>query len=341
MTQRTRNFLVGSSLVTVVGLCTGLVAYYNGALPLRSSSIGPAELTYLPGDVSMLMFADVRHIVESPFHQKLRTTMPSGEGKHRLLEETGIDLERDIDTVLAGVMQTGADGPAGVALIRGRFNTADIERRAVAQGATRQEYRNKPLLVFTEQHINVPQSAAPDAPTTSHTGAVTFLEDGLIAIGDEPSVRHALDAAQAREDVTRNTDLMKLIANVSSAGDAWMVSRFDVASQASGLAPQLRDQLSGVQWLWLAAKVDRNVEGRLSAEAKDDEAAANLRAVVNGALAAARMVAGGKEKSVDGLLNSLAATGTGKSVDVSFTVPIEMVESVGKSGIGPLLPQPR
>lgn len=328
--------MVGSSLVTVVGLCTGLVAYYTGSLPLRSSAIGPAELTYIPGDVSMVAFADVRHIMASAFHQKLRLVMPDGEGKHRLVEETGIDVERDIDTVVAGVTGTTQSDRGGLALIRGRFNADDVQRRSLAHGATRQAHRGKTLLVFPGTPAESPSTAMVG---NRSPGAIAFLEEGLIGIGDEASLKRAIDVADARQDVTRNQDLMKLVANVSSSGDAWAVTRFDAASGTSGLPPQLRDQLGGVEWFWIAAKIDRNVEGRLSAEAKDEQAAAELRAVVNGALAAAKMVAGGKDKTLDGLLNSLAATGAGKSVDVSFTVPIELLDSANASGLGSMLPK--
>ena len=46
MASRTRYFLIGSALVVVVGLCTGLVAYYSGALPGRTTAM--AEFDYLP-----------------------------------------------------------------------------------------------------------------------------------------------------------------------------------------------------------------------------------------------------------------------------------------------------
>jgi len=59
MSSRTRYFLIGSSLVVVVGLCTGLVAYYNGSAPGSSTARLP-ELAYLPADASAVAYADVR-----------------------------------------------------------------------------------------------------------------------------------------------------------------------------------------------------------------------------------------------------------------------------------------
>ena len=56
MTQRTRYFMFGSALVILVSLCTGLVAYYSGNLPLRASSVGPAELAYVSSDATAVAY---------------------------------------------------------------------------------------------------------------------------------------------------------------------------------------------------------------------------------------------------------------------------------------------
>jgi len=45
--------------------------------------------------------------MDSQFRQKLHEVMPTGAEKDRLFAETGIDIERDIDTVVAGL--TGGD----------------------------------------------------------------------------------------------------------------------------------------------------------------------------------------------------------------------------------------
>ena len=103
MSQRTRYFLIGSCLVLTIGLGTGLVAFYNGSLPMKRSASGLAELAYIPSGAAAVAYADVHAIMSSEFRQKLRQVLPSGEAKDKMLAETGIDLERDIDTVVAFV----------------------------------------------------------------------------------------------------------------------------------------------------------------------------------------------------------------------------------------------
>src|SRR4051812_10460588 len=102
MTNRTRYFITASTLIMVAALCTGLVAYYSGGLPLMASrAAANDDLAYVPADATVVAYANVRDIMSSEFRQKLRTVMPTGEGRNEFLEETGIDLERDVTSVVA------------------------------------------------------------------------------------------------------------------------------------------------------------------------------------------------------------------------------------------------
>src|SRR5215831_5668541 len=103
MTTRTKYFVIVSLLVIGVGLGTGLVAYYvgfpAGAFAGRG---GPAELDYVPRDVAVLAYADVRDVMTSELRQKLRSTVPIPENGQRELEDrTGINIEQDIDRIVA------------------------------------------------------------------------------------------------------------------------------------------------------------------------------------------------------------------------------------------------
>ena len=107
MTTRTRYFLAGSAVIVLFGLGTGLVAYYKGDLPLFRTRVGPDELTYVPADATGLAYANVREIMNSEFRQKLRSVLPTGEGKDELFNQTGIDLEHDISSVVAAAAGKG------------------------------------------------------------------------------------------------------------------------------------------------------------------------------------------------------------------------------------------
>ncbi|MEI6245102.1 MAG: hypothetical protein WCQ64_08645, partial [Acidobacteriota bacterium] len=74
--------------------------------------------------------------------------------------------------------------------------------------------------------------------------------------------------------------------------------------------------------------------GSLRAEARDDQSAENLRAVINGGLALARMQMG-KDNKLDAIINSLQMTGTGKTVGLSFSLPSDVIDMLsGAAGTG-------
>lgn len=100
---------------------------------------------------------------------------------------------------------------------------------------------------------------------------------------------------------------------------------------------QIKANLPPMQWIAVSARVDGGLSGRLLAEAQDDKAAADLRAVINGGIAAARLV-GGKDVKLDALINSLQMGGSGKTVELGFTVSPEMVDVI--TGLGAAAQKP-
>lgn len=322
MTTRTRYFISAASLIMVAGLCTGLVAYYSGGLPLMAGrAAANDDLAYVPADSTIVAYANVRDIMNSEFRQKLRQAMPTGEGRNEFLEETGIDLERDVTSVVAafeGVPDATTVGPQRnvVILVRGVFNPLQIQASAVQRGATVSDYKGKPVITSKDGD-----------------GGVAFLEDGLAAIGAQSSLHRAIDA-HTGANVTTNVEMMGLINGVDLNANAWAVGRMDDIQKVSNLPEQVTAQLPGVQWFSVTGHVNGGVSGTVRAEARDDQAAENLRAVINGGLALARMQMG-KDKKLDAIINSLQMTGTRKTVGLSFSLPSDVIDMLsGAAGAG-------
>ena len=65
------------------------------------------------------------------------------------------------------------------------------------------------------------------------------------------------------------------------------------------------------------------------------EAAEQLRAIVNGALAVGKLMTS-KDKRLEGVLDSVQATGSGSQIEMSFTVPPDVLDVFTSShGMGP------
>ncbi len=153
MKKRTRLFLVGTVGVLVFGLGTGLSASYVGIQNFAIiGSNGPEELSYVPSDARMIAFADVRSVAGSELRQKLRQFEPSADDKNQFETQTGIDIENDIDSVLAAAWPgVGTDGPPMV-LARGRFDAVRIEGLIREHGGSVEDYKGKRLLIAPESN---------------------------------------------------------------------------------------------------------------------------------------------------------------------------------------------
>src|SRR6185503_13409379 len=229
MTTRTRYFVITSLLVLTVGLGTGLLAYYvgvpGGFLVDRD---GPEELQYVPRDAALLSYADVREIMTSEIREKIRRAMPAhADGQAQFQEQTGINIESDIDHVVAS-LQPLADGTtAGLVIARGRFSDVKIEALMREHGAQVEDYNGKRVI---ENH-KIPEQVG-------DTLALTFLEPGLVAVGSGRAVRAAIDQQKSGENVTSNAELMNLMRGLDR-GNAWAIGRPDALSTHGRLAPQI------------------------------------------------------------------------------------------------------
>src|SRR5215210_5602348 len=113
MTTKTRYFVITSLLVLAVGLGTGLLAYYVGfPTSAFSQQGGPDELQLVPANAALVAYADVHEIMLSGLRQTVRTIVPLKEdGQREFQSRTGINIETDIDRVIAAVVpaQTGPE----------------------------------------------------------------------------------------------------------------------------------------------------------------------------------------------------------------------------------------
>jgi hypothetical protein len=323
MMQRTRYFVFASLLVLGVGVGTGLVAYYvgfpAGAFARRG---GPEELQYVPRDTAVIAFANVQEVMASELRQKLHKVVPGEDGQREFANQTGINIDRDIDRVVACLSPNGSttDMPgSGMVLARGRFDEVRIESLMREHGAHVEDYKTKRLIVA--DHFEHPGSFA-----------VAFIEPGLIAVGSTNMVRTAVDLHQGGDNpntgvasVTGNDELMNLVRSLDN-GNVWAVGRFDSLMSRARLPEGFASRIPPITWFSVSGRVDGGLTGVIRAEARDDEAATNLRDVVRGFMALAKLQAGSKPE-MQVMLQSLELGGTGKTVALSFAIPSQVFDA--------------
>jgi len=334
MNKKTRIFLVASALTLSVGLCTGLLAYYGG-LPTMASmrEAGPDELKFVPGDAAIVAHANVREVMASEFRQTLRQILPDGDkhGQEQFQAETGINVEEDIDSVTACMWAAPGDSDdhTGFVMLRGRFDTARLEAKAREHKNVQiEDFHGARLLRLVHDNEDASSQTTPPRDGERHhmrTAVLAFVEPGLLMFGEEVPVKRAL--SRSAETVQTNSEMMNLISEVEGNANLWAVGRVDALAKNAKLPEQIASQIPQVTRFAASSRINGGLSAELRAEARDDEAAKNLREVVQGFLALVKMQAGNKPE-MQTLVQSLQLTSSGKSVALSFQVPAEFINAM-------------
>ena len=314
MTKKTRYFMAGSAAVLGVGLCTGLVAFYAGGFEALSAAPVASELRYVPANSTVIAYADVRSIMDSELRTRLKAAIPMHEqGQEEFRAQTGIDIERDIDYIVAAGATGNPEAPlaGGLVVARGRFNDTQLETLAREHGGQVEDYKGKRL-------IHSP------ANESGHQMTLAFLEAGLVAIGTKATVQGAIDAQLTSHSITANSEMMGIVSEIASNNNAWAVGRFDAIAAQANLPTEIASRMPPVKWFSAAGHVNGGISGTLRAEATDEASADLLRRQVSGVLALGEMVSK-SDPTAGALVKSLQMSGSGKTVVLSFALPAEVL----------------
>jgi hypothetical protein len=318
--KKTRYFVAISGAILAIGLGTGIVASYMG-LPVSvfTSAAGPDELQYVPADAAVVAYANVRDVMSSQFRQRFKGIEPSEQDKNQFEEKTGLNFEQDIDSVVAAVMPKDnlAQRPQESFLIlaRGRFEAARLEALAVEHGAQVSDYQGKRLITHHDNDGN-------DTPADDM--AFGFIEADVVAFGSINTVKASIDAHASNRNIVSNNDMMKLVNEIDNA-NAWAVGRFDAIASKAGIPSEIAAQMPKISWFSAAGHVNGGVSGTFKAETIDEATAKNLRDVIGGFLALAKMQAANKP-GMQQLADSLVLSGEGTTVALQFSIPSEVLD---------------
>lgn len=321
MTAKTRYFVLTAFAILIGGLTTGLVASYMGGLPVAlTRGAGPDDLAFVPPDAVAVAYADVQQVMASDALQRLRrlheaesaNNPDASTERHDFEEKTGVNVERDIDAVVAAMMPGAAAGDhRPLVLARGRFDQVRIEGLAREHGGEVSDYQGVRVVAHHGDH---------------DTMAVGFLAPGVVAVGSLEGVQAAVQAKQSGRNVLSNTEMMRLVSELDNA-NAWAVGRFDAVANTAGLPGELQQRVPTLSWFSAAGNLNGGVSGTFKAEAKDEEAAKNLRDMLRGVMAMVKMQADNKPE-LRALADSLQLGGEGKTVAVGFSLPTQLFDVI-------------
>ena len=246
-----------------------------------SRAAGPEELEDVPAEAAVVAYANVREIMDSDFRERFRQFEPDTQERDEFQQKTGVNIDEDINSVVAvltNVPQAGSQPQNSILILaRGRFQQSQLEELALSHGGQVDNYNGKQLLIHRD-----------DSGQTEM--AIGFLEADLIALGGLDAIKRSIDARGGRNIVSTNADIMRQIGELDAA-NAWAVGRFDAIANSAHVPSEVQAYLPAIQWVQPATHINGGVSGVFKAEARDEEAAKNMRDVLNGFLALAKMQA--------------------------------------------------
>ena len=309
MKKRTRQFVFVAAGILVIGLGTGLVASYVGLQNIvLIGQDGPAQFDYIPADAQAVGFANVREVMDSELRKKILELHP-GQDIPDFTEQTGIDIRTDVDEVVVAAFG-GVAQENPLVIVKGRFNPTNIESLIREHGGTVEDYNGARILTHKEAG-----------------GAVAFLEPGIAAAGTPASVRRAIDTKASGQNIRNNDAIMKFVREVDG-GNTWGVAHFDAIVGGRQLPPEIASQLPPITWITGSGNINGGVRATVRVEARDETSANDLRQVVQGFIALARLQMGKRPEFAD-LLNSLQLGGSGTTVSLSLEVPSTVIDALG------------
>ncbi len=326
MTRKTRYFVVGAAAVLIVGLGGGLVAYLSYTRGAALPDGVPAEVRYVPANVELIAYADVRAVMNSELRKQLMPILEgrSHKGRQMMTDFAGVDLEKQVHHVLAYVEPSdpaeaqadrNSEMPPAAILVNGSFDFARIEQAVRERSGELSEYKGRKLLVHRHGAEAV---------------AVGFVAPELIALGREDAVRRIIDLSvetpRGASNITGNQEMMQLIRDAAGS-TAWVVGHFDAVRKRLKLPAEVGSKVPPLRLVSAKANVNGGIRATVRAEAGDEAAAQELRDAVRGFVSLARLHSGGKA-GFDSTLKSIELSGTAKTVQLSFAMSPETLRLI-------------
>jgi hypothetical protein len=232
-------------------------AWYARARFTAAAALPPDLLALVPGDASMIAFADMAVLRDDPLVQRLvamaQSSAPAKEYAD-FVAGTGFEYQRDLDRVViisrlapapsaapSASQQPAAQTPAPqgraqtFVLAEGRFDQQKIEQYALRHGS-RQESRDRAIY-------------STPATTPGKTTTFTFLSPGRVALTDSGDLSAMLDG---NSRVPLDAAMQQRVSRVSGS-PVFAVAKPSAIGPANSAA-EMATPLQSLRWLSLAAR---------------------------------------------------------------------------------------
>lgn len=324
---RSRLVVFSSFVVVGLGVAAALGAFY---LDPARASVGPlpGAALALPADARFVMGIDVKRFTSSPFYRKYAASkMAMRPDAFRDLEEkTGVNPERDVETIVIAGRDGAAGKDSGVVLVIGDFDQSKLGR------AIETESKGK---VTWKKHEGISVYLFNEA--TQGAGAAAFLDDHTLVLGTASAVESTITSrTNGGQPLRSNTALIALVEKIKPGSTFWMVGdqsllkNLPKAVPAPGATAEGGGQslnLPALKSLMVTGDLDPLVAVEVTGETADEAAARNLADIVRGFTALAALQANQRPELKE-LSSAISVTTEASRVRVNARLPYELLEAL-------------
>ena len=258
-----------------------------------AASDGRAALDLVPDWTGTIVVLNAEHMRRSSLFDDLMTLMEKSSGMRadvRLLRDAGLDLRRDLDTVVLA-SQPGDPGNA-LLLVQGRIDARALMARAVERGGKRRTHRTQPYVEVARGKLSIGELA------------------GYVIIAPSPQLLEAAIDVQrgARRSARRNRRLMSLVDRTDAGGDLWMV-----VGVTAGKRPGAGEPLADLETVTASLDVARGLRMQVQLYAASAGGAADVAGYLGQLSEQAA-----DHANLAGLFGKLAIKRSGRRVDASM-----------------------
>jgi hypothetical protein len=303
---------------TIRFLALGLLL---AAAPAAAASRDPMSL--VPADATSVGFVRIADLRANPFQLRVfeEADRLSADGDaHRFLEEAGLSLRDDVDSVVACTSAARGERGSTLVLFEGRFDTKKLSAAIARRGASAQSAGGREYYRLQGE---------------GKSGAVALVDARLIIAGDEPAVLGALTALASGGAGFSSSGLGRELHRVDPAATAWVLvdvpkwRRPEASTHGDGAAAGVVTALRSVSLFTLEATVEGDA---LAVEAtglsSDEETRELLEDALRGVTAAWRMAAQEKSPELVATLRKFKVSRDGEGVTISGTLPGDLIRSL-------------
>jgi hypothetical protein len=282
-------FIGVSILATALG--------WAGTMTIPAATVAPDEATlkYFPPETQSIAFVDVAALRNAPLVQD---ALKSGQFQtpqnfQEIIDKTGFDIRRDLDTVTVGSINTRER----LIVANAHYDKLKVEQFLRDSGNSFETYLGRDIYRVGDGEV--------------------ALVDNIVLFGTGNALKSAIDRITYPGPSQIGSDLLDAIKTIEAGNQIWAVSN---APQQTMLPPGINESTPAVKILKTVRggkyqmRIDRDVHARATANFVDAESARNLADMARGFIAVTKLQIAKQQPDFLPVLDGIQVSNSGSSV---------------------------